>query len=285
MGGFRWYGAVGVRFLHTVKPVTYTPERTHGTDARPYRDAVRRLGAAQKPGHGVPAYTRYVNRALGRRLAAVAHLLRATPDQVTWASAAASLVGIVVLVTVPPSLWAALVVAGTLLLGYALDSADGQLARLRGGGSPAGEWLDHVVDAVRLPLLHAALVVAFARWGDDLPDWAPLVPLGFLVVAVVRFFAMMLTEQVLARASTSGALRSEAAAPAGVGRRSLVRSLVLLPVDFGVLALVFLLYADLRLMLLGYGLLFVVNAAWLVLTLSRRYREVVALSTPSGGAQ
>ncbi|MFC3686877.1 CDP-alcohol phosphatidyltransferase family protein [Aquipuribacter hungaricus] len=262
--------------------MTLTPERTHRPPAPSYRDAVSRLATAQKPGHGVPAYTRWPNRWLGRRLAAAAHVVGATPDQVTWASAAASLVGIVLVVAVPPSLWSAVVVTVLLLLGYALDSADGQLARLRGGGSPAGEWLDHVVDAVRLPLVHASLVVGFARW-EGLPAWAPLVPLGFLVVAVVRFFAMMLTEQVLARAA-AGRLRSEAPEPAAAGgRRPLLRSYVLLPVDFGVLALVFLLLASPLLLLLGYGLLFVINAAWLVLTLGRRYREVAALAAPSRG--
>lgn len=44
-----------------------------------YSSALHRLAGAQKPSHGVPAYTRDVNRPLGRRLAALSHAANLTP--------------------------------------------------------------------------------------------------------------------------------------------------------------------------------------------------------------
>ena len=49
-----------------------------------YRQTLTRLRAAQKPaGRGAPAYSVYVNRPLGRRIAARAHLLGLRPNQIT----------------------------------------------------------------------------------------------------------------------------------------------------------------------------------------------------------
>lgn len=232
------------------------------------------LAAAQKPGHGVPAYTRYVNRWAGRRLAAAAHVIGLTPNVVTVLSGAVSMVAIGAVALVRPSGALAVLVAGGLLLGYALDSADGQLARLRGGGSASGEWLDHVVDSVRLPALHVAIVVGLHRF-TDLPEAYLLVPLGYLVVSTVRFFANMLTEQLLTpaegRTAAPGATRE-------ASRRSLVRSLVLLPSDYGTLCALLVMYGWPRAFAWAYGLLFAVNALWLGLTLFRRYTDVARLA-------
>ena len=64
------------------------------------------------------------------------------------------------------------------MLGYALDSADGQLARLRGGGSLTGEWLDHVIDSFKISTLHLAVLVMAYRFFPT-PTWWLLVPLVF----------------------------------------------------------------------------------------------------------
>jgi len=160
---------------------------------RPYRAALTELRAQQKTSKGAPAYSRFVNRPVGRRLAALAYVAGLGPDQVTALSALATFTGIGLVAFAPPSVPLGLAVAVLLVLGYALDSADGQVARLRGGGSPAGEWLDHVVDALKLGLLHVAVVVSWYRH-FEVPDTALLIPLGFLVVQSVLFFAMILTD-------------------------------------------------------------------------------------------
>ena len=114
-----------------------------------YRDAVALLGGAQKKrARGAPAYSIYVNRPFGRRLAAGAHLLGLTPNAVSLISAAFTFSAIVLVAVRPPTVWLGLFITAFLVLGYAFDSADGQLARLRGGGTAAGEWLDHVLDCL-----------------------------------------------------------------------------------------------------------------------------------------
>ncbi|MDN5655514.1 MAG: CDP-alcohol phosphatidyltransferase, partial [Kocuria sp.] len=52
----------------------------------PIAESLHRLDAAQKPGTGVPAYTRWVNRRLARYLCAVAERVGATPSAVSVAS-------------------------------------------------------------------------------------------------------------------------------------------------------------------------------------------------------
>jgi phosphatidylglycerophosphate synthase len=213
-----------------------------------------RLGRAQKSNVGVPAYLRFVNRRLGGWLALLAYRLGATPTQVTAVSAAVSLVGLVVLVLAAPGWGTAVVVGLALTAGYALDSADGQLARLQGSGTPAGEWLDHVVDCVRILLLHAAVLVSLYRFRADYgdpPDAVLLVPLAFGVVNVTLYFATMLSDQIRRRADRP--------IPAP-GSGSVARSFVLLPTDNGMLCLVFFLLGAPPAFLWAYGLLLAYNA-------------------------
>jgi phosphatidylglycerophosphate synthase len=141
-----------------------------------YRETLGRLGAAQKgAARSAPAYSRFVNRKLGRLLAAWAYGRGLTPNAVTGLSALATFTGIALLALLPPSWGLGIAVAVLLVLGYALDSADGQVARLTGTGSPAGEWLDHVVDATKISTMPLALAVGFFRYDvvADPPWWAP----------------------------------------------------------------------------------------------------------------
>lgn len=136
--------------------MVHTDDSTVGADIRPgrflsgHREVVTRLASAQKPSKGAPAYSRYVNRPLGRQLAAVAIRWGLTPNQVTVASSLCTFVGIGLILLVRPSLALGPALATLFMLGYALDAADGQLARLLGRGSYAGEWLDHMVDAAKM---------------------------------------------------------------------------------------------------------------------------------------
>ena len=203
--------------------------------ARPtYRASLAALARAQKTTRGAPLYSRAVNRPLGRRLAALAHVVGATPDQVTAASAAVTAAGIAAIALAPAGArWWGLLVAALLVLGYALDAADGQLARLRGGGSLAGEWLDHVVDAAKIATLHLAVAVWAWRGGQDGP-WL-LVPLAFSAVASTWFFTVILNDHL--RRLSGG--RDGQAAVTSARRPSLLRSLAALPADYGALCVLF----------------------------------------------
>jgi len=230
-----------------------------------FASVVARLAAAQKRrSPGSPAYSIYVNRPVGRRLAAAAYLAGLTPNAVTAISAAFTFAAIAVIALVPPTPLVGVGIGLLLMTGYALDAADGQLARLRGGGSRAGEWLDHVVDAAKLSSLHLAVLVAWFRF-VDLPSPALLlVPLGFAIVAAVLFFAMILNDFLRHR---DGGTR---APPEGGG----IRSILVLPTDYGVLCIAFLAFGAPVVFVPLYALLFAANAAYALLALPKWFREM-----------
>jgi phosphatidylglycerophosphate synthase len=195
-----------------------------------------------------------------------------TPNAVTGISAAFTATGIGLLALVPPSAPMGLAVAGCLILGYALDAADGQLARLRGGGSPAGEWLDHMVDAAKASSLHLAVLIGFYRFGTVDAGWLLLVPLGYCVVDAVTYFGTMLNEAL--RAQHGVATRAQRTAQrVGVGR-----SLLTLPTDYGLLACVFVLFGAPWLFVPTYTFLFLAAAGFLALASVKWFREMGRLA-------
>ncbi|MFK4853363.1 CDP-alcohol phosphatidyltransferase family protein [Microbacterium sp. ZW T6_19] len=235
-----------------------------------FREAFASLKAAQK-GHarGAPAYSVYVNRKIGRVFAAFAHTQGWTPNQVTAVSAVHTFAGIALIVALPPTWWSGLLIAVLLASGYAWDSADGQVARLQGGGSAAGEWLDHFVDAAKLSLLHLAVLVGL--WlHTPLRDTAWLiVPLAFSAISTVTFFGMLLND--LLKASRNvGSTHSR-------GGGTFLRSTILLPTDFGIVCLVFAFWGWTEAFVVLYTLLAAAALAFLALASVRWFREMKSL--------
>ena len=186
-----------------------------------------------------------------------------TPTQVTAISAICAVVGIAGLSLIQPSLWLGIGVAFALCLGYAFDSADGQLARLRGGGSVSGEWLDHVVDCAKSLAVHSAVLVSMYRFFDLSHDALLLVPIGFSIVSLTFYFAMMLRDQLL---------RGRAGTHKNAGRRSVLHSFVLLPVDYGATCLAFAFLGAETVFLSIYTFLFVCNALFAARGLPKAFR-------------
>lgn len=244
----------------------------HLGERRTFTEALGRLATAQKTSKGAPAYSRYVNRRLGRYLAALAYTLRLSPNQVTLVSALFTLSGIGLLVSVPPTAASSLAVALLLVVGYALDSADGQLARLTGSGSVAGEWLDHVVDAFKDGSIHLAVLVCWWRFYDLEDRWL-LVPLVFQIVVTVHFFSTLLIDQ-LRRARR----RDHSVLLAGDGHSSVWYSLAVIPTDFGFLCLIFAMLWLPAAFVAVYTALMAASALFLVLGLLKWYREVKSWS-------
>lgn len=236
-----------------------------------YRSAIEALPRHGKSNYGAPAYSRFVNRPMGRWLAALAYAAGLSPNAVTAISALFSLAGILALASIPTSYAVGVLVSVLLAVGYALDSADGQLARLRGGGRPVGEWLDHTVDMAKTVLLHSAVLIAWLRF--DAVTWQmALVPLGFASVSVVALFAWLLVD--LLRRATPGV-------PAGDKPQGapLARSLLRLPSDYGLLLWTFVLWGTAAFTWV-YGLLMLANAAILALALPVWYRQAASLRRP-----
>lgn len=231
----------------------------------------RRLIDVQKSSRNAPAYSRWVNRPLGRIFAASGYKLGLSPNAVTGISACFTFVGIILLASSQPSWPTGLLVSSLLVVGYALDSADGQVARLQGGGTPGGEWLDHVIDSIKMGSFHIAIAVMWFRNLQGWPTLTVLIPLLFQIVASVTFFGIILTDLVERISGAKVArLSSEESRP------SILMSLIGIPADYGFMAL--------SLMLLGwlsgwrwlYSILFVFNALLLVVLLARWYRRVAA---------
>lgn len=241
-----------------------------------YGEALVQLSSAQKSAKGAPAYSRFVNRPVGRHLAALTYRMGMVPNQVTGVSALFSAVGIALIALVPPSPVMAAGVALALAFGYALDSADGQLARLTGTGSTAGEWLDHVVDAAKISALHAAVLLSYYRFFELANPTALLIPIGFGLVGTVLFFGMILRDQ-LSRQHRAGA--------APVQAPSTVRSVLVLPTDYGLLCWVFLLYAVPVAFFVVYGLMLAGNVLFLLAATIKWFRELAKLDTARAVAE
>ncbi|MGW7101312.1 CDP-alcohol phosphatidyltransferase family protein [Streptomyces sp. NPDC054838] len=237
--------------------------------------ALRELRGAQKSAKGVSLYSRFVNRPAGRYLAAGSYALGLSPNQVTLISAAFSFAAAAAVALAAPSWGLGIAVWAALAAGFAFDSADGQLARLRGGGSAAGEWLDHVVDCAKLTALHTCVLIAFYRFPDAYGTGAGgtasggwlLVPLGFQFAAVVTFFGGLLTEKLKPRPAPG----SPAATP------STLRAVALLPVDYGVFCVVFLLLGGGGLFRWAYAGLGAVAVLFLLAFLAKWFRELSAV--------
>lgn len=234
---------------------------------------LRELRGAQKSAKGVSLYSRYVNRPAGRFLAAGAYRSGLTPNQVTLLSALFTYVALAAVALVEPSWTLGLAVHAALAVGFALDSADGQLARLTGRGGPDGEWLDHVVDCGKLLLVHAAVLISFYRFGELPSDAWLLLPLGFQLAAVVTFCAGLLREQL----GKAAAARSAAPTGGVAAQVSRVRAIALLPADYGVFCLVFLLLGAPGAFRAGYAVLAVVHTLFLAAFLVKWFRELRAL--------
>ena len=222
------------------------------TPARPatrpgFAETLTALERAQKPGHGVPAYTRWVNRRVARYFAAAAVAMGITPNGVTAISAVCSAAGILTLLLAPPTALTALAVALLFALGYGLDSADGQVARVTG----------------------ASLTGA----ADGFPSGWSLwwLPMAFTVLTAGHFMSQILAEQLRNNRKT--------AAPSTGGT---MRSFINLHMDAGTLCWIFIVWGFGPLFVVVYALLFAANAATVLLSMRRKY---VTLSTPTTPAQ
>lgn len=244
-----------------------------------FSDAMSRLSAAQKSSKGAAAYSRFVNRPLGRPLAALAYARGLSPTQVTLFSAAATFSAIAMIALVRPTWWSSALVAVLLVLGYALDSADGQLARLTGTGSLAGEWLDHFFDATKAATLHAAVLICWFRFFELPLPWL-VAPLAFGAVASIFFFGLIATD-FLRRVHRAQHPVADETAPAEAWRSSPLYSLAVLPTDYGFLCLTFVLLWVQPAFVAVYSLLAVANVLVLGLAAARWYSSIRRMEAAS----
>lgn len=199
------------------------------THTSTFRDRFEQLRTAQKRRTGVPLYTLAINRPVGRVIAAGSPS-GITPNHLTGIGALFTFAGILALLLWGEGQpWTALV-GVALIVGFFFDSADGQLARLRGGGSASGEWLDHVIDGIRIVLIHVATLTYLLRTEVIGRTEAITLCTIFVVAASATFFAGSLFEKL-----------TTTAAKTTVTSASSARSFLMLPVDYGILCWIYLL--------------------------------------------
>ena len=250
--------------------------RTHQQDSPPapagYRAAVNRLRAgASKSNKGAAGYTRWVNRPVGRHIAALAYGRGLTPNQLTLISGAGTIGGIVIIGATRPT-WIVDVGAVLLMLvAYTFDSADGQLARLRGGGSLAGEYLDHCFDAIKTSIVHLAVLVVWFRY-YDVSRPVLLIPLAFAAIHPIFFFSLMLSDNLKARLAPPPG----PAAPAPAEGGGYLQSFVVLPNDWGVVCLCLALLPAVTAFITVYTVLLAANTIFLLAGLVRWYRRLLS---------
>lgn len=246
-----------------------------------FRQTVFQLSSAQKTAApGAPPYSVYVNRKAGKYVAAAAYRIGWSPNAITCVSAVLTFSGIILLATAPSSWWVGIAVWAMLALGYVFDSADGQVARLRGIGSPAGEWLDHVLDSAKLPSVHiAVLIAAYRNFPLSNEVWL-LIPILYSAVASVAFFSMILNDHLKT-------IHSRTPRAVTKKRSSAIKSVALLPTDYGALCFLFVFMGSENLFLFLYSLFFLANAGHLLLASFKWFNDMknlesVVTETPLG---
>lgn len=212
--------------------------------------------------------TRLFHRA-GILLAWLYSRLGMSPNAITWFSGVISTAGALLLVF-SDHLSVGLCTASFVIqvLAYASDCSDGQLARATGRTSTFGAWLDHVMDAWKMLVLHFSLgwVVLRVAEGHDIGEhWAYLALVLGLGGSALYFFGWNYKVLLVGKQRIGNGIASE--------RR---RNLMLLPLqftDFGIFLLLFLLIPHQSLIVwayLGYSALCaLIFAAYLAVSMAR----------------
>jgi phosphatidylglycerophosphate synthase len=181
------------------------------------------------------------------------------------------------LAAAPATWFVGVLITVLLVLGYALDAADGQLARLRGGGSSMGEWLDHMIDSAKVVGLHLAVLINLYRNFDLHPGWL-LVPIVFAIASSVHFFGMILVDLLgRARRAATG-LPNASPAPADK-----LKTMLKLPTDYGIFCLVFLFLGWHFGFLVLYTFFAVATVGYTVLVVGKWRRDMIQLDAIGRG--
>lgn len=223
-----------------------------------------KLSVVQKRRDGALPYTLFVNRPAGRFLSVIAYKLNFTPNQITIISFICTITGLLYVVTFGhQSLLGVIISTLMLLFGYALDSADGQLARLNNSKNLSGEYLDHSLDSVKTPLFHISVTMVILQTVQDIN----LITVFFLLLISVlssgKFFSSEIKEKILTLEGNHNLCYVT----------SLKKSFILLPFDYGILCFIFL--------LVPFNLLFPAYIIWgtlflvfFILSFVRGYRQL-----------
>lgn len=170
-------------------------------------------------------YTLYVSQNIGKTLGFLAYRLRMSPNAVSFGSLAAALLGALVVLTINNPLVAGTIAGLLWQLSYALDCADGILARFLKKSSSFGAWLDVLIDRTN------TIVVVFALFSAQVIDVKTFLFFALTVIPMLAFGWAINLKAALLKKKDEG----DGVVPK---RRGLAEQLALLPADTGVQFLV-----------------------------------------------
>lgn len=199
------------------------------------------LGRYQKSGPGTPAYTRYVNRFFGRVLTALVSIFNISPNSVTLISGIITYSAFILLLIIDLTIVYSIGFVFLLIVGYALDSVDGQLSRLKKQGSNFGEWFDHTLDAIKIPLGHATAILLIVT-SLEVNEYYLIYFLVILSVSGGVFLSGILKSKLIKTDSNKTNQNND----------SFIKSILMLPVDYGTFMLLFIFAFDISLFLVAY---------------------------------
>jgi hypothetical protein len=139
------------------------------------------------------------------------------------------------------------------------------VARLGKRGGPAGEWVDHVVDAIRTPAIHLAVLIPLSQV-DGIGIWPLAVAIGYCLLSVGQFMSQILSEKL-----------SGASSPAS-GSKGNLQSFALIPTDMGTLCWIFVLWGMPSVFVPVYAAMFILNLGHTVISMRRKYRRLVSVT-------
>lgn len=135
-------------------------------------------------------YTYYVNRNAAIPVTWLMWKIGLTPNAVSLISFTVTHVALALLIALGASAPVAIGAYLLLVLGYILDSSDGQLARVSGKISRLGEWIDHSFDIIKLLTINMTLgyVVIQAAVAADQSLTLPFLAVGLNLLSQPAHF-------------------------------------------------------------------------------------------------
>jgi len=231
------------------------------------KENFRKLDNSQKKGSGTPVYTRYVNRFIGRLLAAIFATFNISPNTVSFFSAGLTFISFVLFLLMPSiTILESSILVLVLYFSYALDSADGQLARLLSRQSKQGEWLDHFLDALKIPFSHGVAILFIISKIETITYTHLVFFLVIISLSSANFLSNILKSKLLVSKNSETTTMSH--------KTNIVRSVLTLPLDYGFFITIFLFAYEINIFSTIYYFYGIVLILYSILLFFKTWREL-----------
>lgn len=220
----------------------------------------------QRGSIGEPAYSRFINRWMGRVIASVLGCFNISPNSVTLFSFILSIAAFLCFILLHEvTIIYSAILTFTLIVSFTLDATDGQLARLLDRKTERGEWLDHMLDSIKLPFGNIVAVLFIINNTDIHPGWLILYIFA-LSLTSGRYLSVTLKTKIIDYKTDKAANDRN--------RSGIVKSILLLPMDTGVFMLLFFITYDPELFFIIYTAWCLIVVSYSIIALVRTWGEL-----------